>query len=33
MLIRAAFGLIPGIMYTVIERFIFRGDTTVCGAR
>lgn len=28
-----AFGLVPGIMYTVIERFILRGNTNIQGAR
>ncbi|KAL1306029.1 hypothetical protein AAFC00_004157 [Neodothiora populina] len=26
------FGLIPGLIYTVIERFIFRGNTSIAGA-
>lgn len=28
-----AFGLIPGALYIFIERFLFRGNTSIQGAR
>jgi len=30
---RAAFVTAPGLMYVLIERFIFRGNVAVMGAR
>jgi hypothetical protein len=29
----AAFGLLPGGLYLILEKFVLRGNTTVMGAR